>query len=35
VKTPFQKPQGGWFRFIIDGVFHYYHRDPNAPDFRS
>lgn len=35
VKTPFQKPQGGWFRFVIDGVFYFYHRDPNAPDFRS
>jgi hypothetical protein len=35
VKTPFSKPQGGFFRFIIDGSFHYYHRDPAAPDFRS
>jgi hypothetical protein len=30
VKTPFSKPQGGFFRFIIDGSFHYYHRDPRA-----
>jgi hypothetical protein len=35
VKTPFHKPQNGWYRFIIDATFHYYHRDPTAPDFRS
>lgn len=35
VKTPFPKPQNGWFRFCIDGAFHFYHRDPNAADFRS
>jgi hypothetical protein len=35
VKTPFHKAQGGWYRFIIDGTFHYYHQDRSAPDFRS
>ena len=35
LKTPFQKPQGGFYRVIVDGTFHFYHRDPLAEDFRS
>lgn len=35
VKTPFQKPQNGFYRVCVDGVFHFYHSDPNAADFRS
>jgi hypothetical protein len=35
VKTPFAKPQGGFYRVIVDGVFYFYHRDPLAQDFRT
>lgn len=35
VKTPFPKPILGYYRIIVDGTFHFYHRDPTAADFRS
>lgn len=35
VKTPFPKAQGGFFRIIVDGTIHFYHRDTNPQDFRS
>lgn len=35
VKTPFAKPQGGYYRIYVEGDFHFYHRDPQAADFRS
>lgn len=35
VKTPFSGAQNGYYRVCLDGAFHFYHRDPNAPDFRS
>ena len=35
VKTPFAKPQNGFYRVIVDGTFHFFHKDPNAGDFRD
>lgn len=35
VKTPFLKAQNGYYRVVVDGTFHFYHRDPQAADFRS
>lgn len=35
VKTPVSGPVGGQFVTIVDGTFYYYHRDPDAGDFRE
>jgi len=35
VTIPFSGAQNGYFRVCVEGRFHYYHRDPNAPNFRE
>lgn len=35
VKTPFNGAQAGYWRVVVDGSFHYYHRDPDADGFRD
>lgn len=35
VKTPFDGPKNGYYQVVVDGVFHFYHRDPNADGFRD
>lgn len=35
VKTPFSGPIDGHYRVIVDGTYHYYYSNPNAPDFRD
>lgn len=35
VKTPFSGAQNGFYRVCVEGTFHFYHRDPNAPHFRD
>lgn len=35
VKTPFNGPKGGYYQIVVDGTFHFYHRDPNADGFND
>lgn len=35
VKNPVSGPVDGQFVTIVDGTFYYYHRDPNAGNFRD
>lgn len=33
VKTPFSGPKNGYYQVVVDGTFHFYHRDPTANGF--
>jgi len=35
VKTPFNGPINGYYRVCVDGVLHFYHRDPNPLPFNA